>query len=270
MAKQTLQADKDRITELAGEGKTDAEIAKALGWTNKTAARSVGNIRRAMGLKKAGIKLISKVAKPTTDLNISMDQMTKEDRFAYIHEKFARDPRTQFVLGVMGNEEKELFTSEYFSILKSTDSITEAEEQQLFTAMLEYVLAMRAYRMKTDEEKLYNESKRGQIPQFIIGPDGKQIVNHKFRATVNPRFEDEYNSHLKNYDKFMDALKMSRKQRLDRIKQDRKSLVDVAMELSSKDAQASAAGEIEKLDKLKDEELQKMIENGFIIGVFED
>lgn len=143
------QADRDRIADLAGQGKTDAEIAAELGWSHKTAARSVGIVRRNLGLKKAGSKLTTKVGNPVSEPEISMDQMTKDDRFAYIQSKFAQDPRTNFVLGVMGQEEKELFTTEYFRILKATDSITEAEEQQLFTAMLEYVLSMRAFRMKT-------------------------------------------------------------------------------------------------------------------------
>jgi hypothetical protein len=124
--------------------------------------------------------------------------------------------------------------------------------------------------MKTEEETLYNESKRGNIPQYIAGPNGKEIINHQFRGSIDSRFEDEYHAHLKSYDKFMDTLKMSRKQRLDRIKQDRKSLVDIAMDLSSKDAQANAALEIEKMSQLKDDELKRMLENDYIIGVFED
>lgn len=270
MAKKITQQDKDRIAELAGQGMTDAEIAAELGWTHKTATRSVASQRRALGLKKSGVNLISKVAEPEKAIDISMDQMTKEDRFAYIEGKFAQDPRTQFVLGVMGQEERDLFTSEYFSILKSTDSITEAEEQQLFTGILEYVLGMRAFRLKTEEENLYRRSMAGEIPRLIDAPDGKQTENPQFRSSVNRRFEEEYNSHIKNYQSLMDALKMSRKSRLDKIKQDRKSLVDIAMDLSSKDAQANAAAEIERFDKMHDDELKRMIENEYLIAVFED
>lgn len=262
------QKDKEMIVSLSADGKTDSEIAEKIGWTNKTAARKVGKIRRELGLKKNGGKPPSKdLAAKAENLVVSMDQMTKEVRFKYVQEKFMSNPRTKFVLGVMGEEERHLFTEEYFTILKSTDSLTEAEEQQLFTAILEYVLGMRAMRIKTEEENLYRESMRGNIPRYL-GEGKTQEENPQYRSRVDRRFEDEYNSRIKNYQSLMSELKMSRRSRLDKIKQDRKSLVDVAMELSSKDAQATAANEIERLSKMQDDELKRMLENDYIIGVF--
>lgn len=255
-------ADKAKIIEYVSQGHNDATIVGLLGWKNKDAVRSVAIQRK---------KLI-KDGKPTPEAQVGLDQMTKENRFKHIQKRFASSPRTKFVIDSFGKEERELFADEYFRVLKSTDSLTEAEEQQLFTAMLEFILSMRSLRMKTYEEKLYSESMRGQIPVTIKDPadPSKTVPNPTFRHQIDPRFESEYNSHLKNYERFMEALKMSRKQRLDRIKQDRKSLVDVAMSLSSKDAQNTAADEIERLAKMQDDELRGMIENGYLIGIFEE
>lgn len=254
--------DKLKIVQAVALGHDDTTIAKLLGWKNKGAVRSVGIQRR---------KLV-KDGKPKPEIQVGLDQMTKEDRFVYIQSQFAHSPRTRFVIDTFGKEERELFTDEYFRVLGSTDSINEAEEQQLFTAMLEFTLAMKALRMKIYEEELYSKSMRGQLQSTVEDPNDptKRVSNPIFRHQVDPRYETEYNSHLKNYEKFMDTLKMSRKQRLDRIKQDRKSLVDVAMHLSSKDAQNTAADEIERLTKMQDKELKEMIANGYLLGVFEE
>jgi hypothetical protein len=63
---------------------------------------------------------------------------------------------------------------------------------------------------------------------------------------------------------------MSRDQRLKDISGQKKTLTDIAQELSSRSAQADAAEEIERLDKLKEAELARMLEKGFIFGEYNE
>lgn len=198
---------------------------------------------------------------------LTMEQMGRDERFKSIKSEFETNPRTKFVFRSLSDEEKELFTSEYFSVIKSTESLTEAENLNLFAAILEFVLAMRALDFKSIEERLYAESVRGQIKQFII-EDGKKIINPNYKLSIDSRYEEEYSTHLNNYNKMLDSLKMSRKQRLDKVKQEKRTLVDVAMELSSHDAQAAAADEIERLSKESDEAIKDMLQKGYLLGEF--
>ena len=63
---------------------------------------------------------------------------------------------------------------------------------------------------------------------------------------------------------------MSRQQRLKEVRSQKLTLVDLAESLSSKNAQSEVAEEIEKLAKVKDEELKRLLEDGYLHGVFED
>jgi hypothetical protein len=249
--------ERKRVAEMAAQGFDDTRIASELGWTHKTAARAVGVIRREI------------TADPAKVQAISLEQMSKDERYRYVQDRFAANPRTRFVLDSFSKEERELFTQEYFNVLQATDSLTEVEDQQLFTGILEFVLAMKSLRMKQEEERLYFESMRGTIPKYIVlQSTGKTEPNPQYRGSLQSRFEDDYNSHIANYTKFMDSLKMSRKQRLDKIKQERRTLADIAIELSSSDAHASISEEIERLAKLEDATLKQMLENGYIMGLF--
>lgn len=254
--------EKQTIHKLAAEGKSDAQIADILGWTHKGKVRSVAQIRRKDG--PANQKFAVKMAATGQ----SLEQMSKAERITFLHQGFETNLRTKLTFENFSNNEKDLFRQEYFNALKSIESLTEAEEQQLFIAILEYVKAMRAMQVQSSEERLYAESMRGQIKKHITGLNGASEINPNWRATVDPRFAEEYDTHLKAYREIMDDLKLSRKQRLDKIKSDKKTLVEVAVELSNIDAQAQAAEDIERLSKETNETLQEMLKNGYLLGKF--
>lgn len=252
MPKHISQLDKERIEELVKLGKSDAEIVQILGWKHKTAQRSVANERRIRGLKP-GLSLT-----PTTPK--TMDEMTRDERFLYIQSRLKTTPRFKIIFTSFSKEEIEFFTDEYFNVLKSTDTLNEAEEQALFSAVIEYVLAYRSLNIKSIEEDLYTKSVKGEI----------EDDEPTYRRYVDDRYQKEYESHMKQYQGFMKDLKMSRDQRLKDIKSERKSLVDLVTALSVKEAQVDAASEIERLSKLRDEELKRLLDNGYIVGKFDD
>jgi|SRR5689334_5297384 len=252
MPKVFTKEEKDRVHVLSSEGRTYVEIAKIMSaefpdtWNAKNANRSVARILK--GKDDDG------------DDDKTLDEMTREERTKFIEKKLQGTPRFKIAFKHFDDEEKAVFVSEYIDVIKSTETITEAEEQALFASVLEFVLALQALARKEREEKLFEQSLNGEISD----------TDPRFRRFRDESYGKEYDAHMKLYQKGMEQLKMSRSQRLKEVRSQKQTLVDLAEELSSRNAQAEVSEEIERLSKQKDEELKKMIDNGHLFGIFED
>ena len=106
----------------------------------------------------------------------------------------------------------------------------------MFAAVLEFVLAFQALNRKEMEEKLRDRTLDGEFDEN----------DPRYRRHVDDKYQKEYDQHMKLY----------------------QTLVDLAEALSQKNAQAEVADEIENLSKLKDKELKKLIDEGYVWGVF--
>jgi hypothetical protein len=261
MPKVFTQEEKALAVKWSSESISYAEIAKRLekefpeNWKDLSSPeRAVGRLLRQA---REGIATIA----ATTSIK-TLDEMTREERHTFISGKLQTTPRFRLTFKNFTQDEKDLFTEEYLSVIHSTDTITEAEEQSLFAAVLELVLALQALNRKEQQENWYELTKNGKIPEG----------DARYTAHLNTadRYGKEYDSHMKLYQRGMEQSKMARHQRLKESNTERKSLVDLAEELSSKSARSSAAEEIERLSRLRDEELKKMIDNGYILGKFSE
>lgn len=253
MRKNFSSEELEAVRKMALDGKNNTEIANLmakafpLNWRSKYAHRMVPKIIKGYGT-------IDETEEKT------LDEMGREERFRFIENKLQKTPRFKITFKNFAKEEKDVFTEEYLSIVRSTETLTEAEEQALFASILELVLALQSLSRKQKEEQLLDQTLDGKIPQS----------DPRYRTMVDPRYQKEYDSHMRLYQAGMEQLKMSRSQRLKEVRSQKQTLVDLAEELSAKNAQAEVADEIERLSKLKDEELKKMIENGYIYGVFDE
>lgn len=257
MPKTFPKEETDLILSLHNESKTNAEIVKIMAerypdnWSKKSSPKTIRNIIE---------RFENSIIEGTNILDKSLDEMTKDERFRFIEKRLESTPRYRMVFKSFNNEEKELFKEEYFNIIKSTESLTEVEEQVLFSSVLEFVLAMQALGRKEREEKYYEDSLKGLIKEG----------HPTFRRVIDDKYGKEYEAHMKTYQNGIQSLKMSRSQRLKEIKSQKISLVDLAEQLSNKNAQVEVADEITRLSKLRDEELKRMLDNGFLFGAFED
>ena len=252
MPKVFPQEEKDLVIQHSKQGNTYVDIAKMMGekfpysWNSKTAARSVARILKGKN--------------DDSDDEKTLDEMTRDERATFIENKLQNTPRFKLAFRNFNDEEREVFVEEYISVIKSTESLTEVEEQALFASVLELVLAFQALARKEREERLFERSQGGEIEEN----------DPQYRRFVDERYHKEYNAHMKLYQQGMEQLKMSRSQRLQAVRSQKQTLVDLAQELSSRNAQAEVAEEVERLSKAKDSELKKMIESGHIYGIFED
>ena len=250
MNKKFSEEQRKAIYDMHKKGVQMTEIAKKMmelypkDWTSKHSIKSVQRILGELNVKREK----------------TLDEMTRDERFQFIDIKLKITPRFRMAFKNFTDDDKEVFVDEYLNVIKSTDSLTEAEEQSLFTSILELVLALQALNRKEEEEQLREKSLAGQIP----------INDPRYRTHVDSKYQVEYDQHMKLYQKGMEQQKMLRKQRLDEVRSQKMTLVDLAENLSSKNAQSEASEEIERLSKLKDTELKKLIENNYIFGLFED
>lgn len=209
---------------------------------------------------------MTKAKKVVDKIELSLEQMSKEDRYIFIKDNLGKDPRTKAIFETLSEDEIEVFKTEYLRILKNTDSLNEAEEQQLFMACIEIVLAIRSLQLKSDEEQLFKDSKNGKI----LPIDSMGNTNPLFRGAPDTRYAKEYKDHMDAYNKMIRELKLSRDQRLDQIKAEKKTFLDVVMDYNTASSKSVIADEVSRLSKESDEELKRLLAKGFILGVFEN
>lgn len=257
MPKIFTDKQKDYVRTLAGDGLSNVEIASKMkelypeDWTSEHAHRTVARM----------LKDAEKIAAVDVgvDPNKTLDEMSREERFRFIESRLEQTPRFRMVFRNFNSDQKGVFIDEYLTIIRSTETLTEAEEQALFAAILELILSFKALDRKEQEEMYRDQTMEGLITEDDV----------KYRRVVDDKYQREYDQHMKLYQKGMSELKMSRSQRLKEIRTQKRTLVDVAEELSHSNAQAQVADEIERLAKEKDSELKRLLDLGHIHGVFE-
>ena len=130
---------KKLIFDLAAQGMGHSEIAKFMkdkypeDWGAKNASKSVARILNTDS-GSAGQALEHK----------TLDEMTREERFNFIDKRLQRTPRFKMAFKNFDDNEKDVFVDEYLNVIKSTDTLTEVEEQSLFAAILELILSFQA------------------------------------------------------------------------------------------------------------------------------
>lgn len=261
MPKVFTQAEKDLAMKLAGDGLTHGAIGASL------AKDFPGNWKGLKSPERAVARLLKEARsqqKAATQVPVdkTLDEMTREERYHFISQKLLGTPRFRLTFRNFDQEEKDLFIEEYLNVIKSTDTITEAEEQALFAAILELVLAVQSLSRKERQEKLHHETLEGRYQEGDVGYT-------PFLSDAE-KYAKEYDAHMKLYQKGMEQLKMARRDRLKDVRTERRTLVDLAEELSTKSARSSAANEITELSKLRDDQLKEMLEKGYLFGKFED
>lgn len=218
------------------------------------------DIARETGLHyKFVARFIEKETNPIKT-KLMLEEMTKGDRLVFITEKLKTSPRALHIFQTFNASEKQFFLDEYLNTIKSVESITEIEDQSLFLACIEYVLAYRSLRLNQVEQQMYTDTVEGRIT------DPSDV---KYRNKLNSQFSQEYDTHMERYQSLIKSLKLNRDQRLDKIKSEKRTLIDVVLEFSNVSSQNTIIERIEELQKVSDEELKKMLTEGHLFGSFE-
>lgn len=263
----------NEIEALINAGFSDKEIANQLGHDKPTAWRRIQDIRLKYGFKrKKGVKSPSNLTdgSKTIDVMRSIDKnplvienfnkMSIDDKIKFLEDKFISSSRFRMIWQTLTIEEKLTFQEEYFNIIRDIDNLNLTEEQSLCMAIYELILAFRSQIDLKKQRDLLDECQAGRItkndPRFIF--------------KVDDSLEKSYQLHLKSYTDFIRSLKLSREQRLTKGRDGKKTFLDFLSEVTTSDAQQSVAEKIRQLNKLQDDELKRLVDEGLILGYFKN
>lgn len=178
--------------------------------------------------------------------SVNLSEMSRNQRYEYLRKNLLASARGQHTFNkILSKDETDLFCEEYFRILKEQDSLTNAEEQQLFTAILNYVLYHRALELDHAARLKYESGQAG--------------------AMYDTRWQKEYNDRYIQYQRGIEALKLSREQRLQDLARSGNTFLDFAELISKKENQEALAEEIIKIESASVDELKRLQENGWLI-----
>lgn len=180
-----------------------------------------------------------------------LNELTRKQRVDYLKQKLPASARGKHIFNnVLTADEQELFLEEYYTVISEEDSLTSAEEQQLFNATLHLVLAWRA--MAQDKE-CYNKSPLSGYK----GPDITVYVD---------TFKKDAEANMKKYGELIKSLKLSREQRLKDLQRQGTTFLDFAEKYAKHDEQYLAVQEILKLEELSAAELRRLQANGWLVA----
>jgi hypothetical protein len=240
-----------------------AEIAEQLGRVNKDGkpnARSIMNQYLKLKKPKETILPITSTLPPEVAAILppvvaaerpDLNELTRKQRVTFMKSQMPDSARGKHIFNnVLSSEEQDLFLEEYFNVLREEDSITSAEEQQLFNAVLHLVLAWRA---SAQDRQCYLKS-----PLSGYTGNDQQIYTDMFKK--------DYQENMKKYNDFMRTLKLSREQRLKDMQRQGTTFLDYAEKFAKNDEQAKAIDEILKLEAASQDELKRLQRNGWLVA----
>ena len=178
--------------------------------------------------------------------NVNLSELTRNQRYDYLRKNLLKSTRGMHLFNkVLSKEEADLFCEEYFRILKEQDSLTNAEEQSLFAAILNYVLYHRALEMDKAARTKYESGAAGSV--------------------YDTRWQKEYNDRFTQYQKGIETLKLSRQQRLQDLARSGNTFLDLAEQLYKIENQEALTDEVMQIEKMTEKETQRLQENGWIL-----
>jgi len=262
--------EKAAIKRLAAEGYTQKQIGEKLRPGIPTAWRSVGEILREdrnPTLTPVGSGLASA---PTQASMSTLNQRTFELPTAIEDSITARE-----MMGMLDDEQRELFVATYEDLVGESDEeqITRAEKEMLLRASFAHVKFLRASRMIALCESYIMMDLDGHLTDSDTDKAKRRLAGR------GEAYKKEAESYHKEYMELLDSLKLTRRQRLDKIKDTRNTLLDLQAELSRKARQESIVDEIKKINLATREEFVRMSKgevgpdgkvHPWLIGAFEE
>jgi hypothetical protein len=266
--------EKATVLRLAAEGYTQKQIAEKLRPGVKSAWRSVGVIVReererqirdvpvtnhAPGVSSTPVLPSSKLASSNVTLPDGMtDSLT------------AREFMT-----LMDDDQKAIFVATYEDLRGDADeeALTSAENEMLIRASYSHIKYLRAQSMLHRAETYLMDDLDGKLSD---SDDDK--AKRRF-AGGREVFKKEVEQWQKEYMDYLNDLKLTRRQRLDKIKDTRNTFLDLQQELTDEIRRESIVEEIRKINSATEQELYRMArgeigpdgnKHPWLIGAFDE
>lgn len=252
--------EKREVMRLVDEGYTYKQVAEKLRPGVASAWRSVGEIVREEKAKQTSQQAQATSPQPQPSGAQSPQMPSLPGYLSVQSAKVTLPPpmahsltAQQFML-MMDDDQRRLFIATYMDLRGDADeeSLTKAENEMLIRAAFSNVKYLRAQAMLTTSESYLMMEMEGGLT------DSDEDKAKKRFAGRSDAYKKEAEQWHKEYMELLNDLKLTRKQRLDKIKDNRNTFLDLQQELMTKVRQESIVEEIKRINNATDAELRRM------------
>jgi len=268
--------EKKKVVKMAADGYTYKQIAEKLRPGVPTAWRSVGEILREArkAQEKKSAPTPTSHAPGVTSTPIPSSSL-KYNSTVELPEGMENSLTAQAFMAIMDDEQRALFIATYEDLRGDADdeSVTAAENDMMIRASHCQVKYLNAQKLLHLAESYLMMELEG----YLTDTDSDN-AKRKF-AGGREAYKKEVEQWQKEYMDYMDGLKLTRKQRLDKIKDTRNTFLDLQQELMDRARQGSIVEEIKKINRATVDELQRMAKgeegpdgqkHSWLVGAFDE
>lgn len=266
--------EKATVLRLAAEGWSQKDIAEKIRPGVKTAWRAVGEIvREARKQQEESVPVTVHSSGVTSSPVLPSSQLYNSK--VTLPDHMADSLSAREFMTMMDDAQKAIFVATYEDLRGDADdeALTRAENEMLIRAAYSNVKYLRAqYMLHTAESYLLLELNGG----LTDSDDDK--AKRRF-AGGREAYKKEVEQWHKEYMELLTDLKLTRKQRLDKIKDIRNTFLDLQQELNDKERQDSIVEEIKKINLATEDEFHRMARgevgpdgrtHSWLIGAFDN
>lgn len=266
--------EKRTVLQLAKEGWTQTQIGERLRPGVSTAWRSVGEIIREERRQT--------VSQTVTDISAASGsqqyQLVPPPKFSTkveLPDAMADSLSAKEFMTMMDDDQRAIFVATYEDLRGDADeeALTRAENDMLIRAAYSNVKYLRAQSLLNLAEGYMMQALEGG---FSNSDEDKAKIRFGGGREI---YKKEVEQWHKEYMELLNDLKLTRKQRLDKIKDVRNTFLDLQQELTDKIRQNSVVEDIKRINMATDDEFRRMAQgqqgpdgrtHPWLIGAFDE
>lgn len=264
--------EKARIIEMAEQGYSYKDIAAELRPAVKSAWRSIGDIVREHKSQSSPTEESGSQAQVAREGVLKRSSSPSK---VSLPESMEGSLTAREFMSMLDDSQKEIFIATYEDLRGEADEeqLTAAENEMLMRASFTHVKYLRAQYMLTQCETFLMLDLDGSLGQ---SDDDKAKRRMAGRGDAYKKEAEQWH---KEYMDLVEGLKLTRKQRLDKIKDTRNTFLDLQQELMAKVRQDSLVEEIKRINMATRDEFERMAKgevgpdgnrHPWLIGAFSD
>jgi hypothetical protein len=240
--------EKKEAVRLSKEGFTYKEIAERLRPGVKSAYRSIGEIVRE---ERSG-QAIQPTSPQATSTPLSIPG--RPSSTIQLPSEMSGSLTAHELMHMMDDDQKRLFINTYKDLRGDADeeSLTKAENEMLIRCSYSNVKYLRAQALLSTAENYLMMEMEGHLTDSDTDKAKKRFAGGR------ESYKKEVEQWHKEYMELLNDLKLTRKQRLDKIKDTRNTFLDLQLQLTEKARRESIVDDVKRINRATDEELRRM------------
>lgn len=265
--------EKRAVLQMAKEGYTQKQIADKLRPGVKFAWRSVGEIIREGRQKETESLPVTTHAPGVASTPVLPS--SSYTSIVELPEDMADSLTAKEFMTMMSEDQRAIFVATYEDLRGDADdeALTRAENEMLIRASYSNVKYLRAQSLLNTAETYLMDEIDGNIPDTDAGKAMRRFAGGR------ESYKKECEQWQKEYMHYLNDLKLTRRQRLDKIKDIRNTFLDLQQELTDQAKRSSIIEDIKRINLATANELRRMAKgepgpdgkvHSWLIGAFDE